>query len=56
MCGDDDPIDVLELSGSALTVGSVHKIDVIGCLPFIDSGEIDWKVLGIRSDHPLSVR
>ena len=55
LCGDNDPIDVLELSGKPLLVGDILKVNVFGCLPFIDSGEIDWKVLAIRSDHELAV-
>ena len=46
---------MLELSGLPLEVGSVNRVTVFGCLPLVDQGEIDWKVLAIRSDHPLAV-
>lgn len=53
--GDNDPVDVLELSGLPAQVGQICKVTVFGCLPLIDQGEIDWKVLAFRSDHPLAV-
>ena len=52
--GDNDPLDVLELSGAVCSIGSILKVKVIGCLPLIDQGEVDYKMLAVRTDHPLS--
>lgn len=38
-----------------MEVGSVNRVTIFGCLPLVDQGEIDFKVLAIRSDHPLAV-
>jgi inorganic pyrophosphatase len=48
--GDDDPLDVVELSASALPVASIHAIRLLGIIALIDQGELDWKVLAIRCD------
>lgn len=53
--GDGDPLDFLELSESPLKTGSIHRVSYFGCLPLVDQGEIDFKILGIRADHPLAV-
>lgn len=53
--GDSDPLDILELSGEPLQIGSVNRVSIFGCLPLVDQGELDWKILAIRSDHPLAV-
>ncbi|EFC35833.1 predicted protein [Naegleria gruberi] len=44
--GDNDPIDVVEISDVALEMGEVYKIKVFGILAMIDEGEMDWKVIG----------
>ena len=51
--GDDDPIDVVELSPDPLAVGSVTPVRVFGVLGLLDEGETDWKLLALRADHPL---
>ena len=53
--GDDDPIDVLELSGVPCCVGDIFNVSVFGCFPLVDQGELDYKILAIRSDHELAV-
>jgi inorganic pyrophosphatase len=52
--GDNDPIDVCELSGKPIAVGEVTPVKVLGVLAMIDEEETDWKVLAIRSDHALA--
>lgn len=45
--GDDDPIDVIELSGVILPMGSICEIRVVGNLQLIDQGEVDHKILAV---------
>eukprot|EP00545_Synedropsis_sp_CCMP1620_P003458 CAMPEP_0119012414 /NCGR_PEP_ID=MMETSP1176-20130426/6712_1 /TAXON_ID=265551 /ORGANISM="Synedropsis recta cf, Strain CCMP1620" /LENGTH=270 /DNA_ID=CAMNT_0006965369 /DNA_START=83 /DNA_END=895 /DNA_ORIENTATION=- len=52
--GDDDPIDVVEIGGSALAMGSVKEVKVLGVLAMIDDGELDWKLLAVAMDDPLA--
>ena len=51
LLGDNDPIDVVELSDS-FERGSIVPIKVLGVLGLIDEGETDWKIIGLRADHP----
>lgn len=46
-CGDNDPIDIIELGSSQLQMGSVTPCRVIGSLELIDEGETDHKILCI---------
>ena len=55
LLGDSDPIDVVEVSGWQTAPGDVIQVNVFGCLPLVDQGEIDYKILAIRADHPLAV-
>ena len=52
--GDDDPIDVVEIGGSALEMGSVKEVKPLGVLAMIDDGELDWKVVAVAVDDPLA--
>lgn len=52
--GDGDPVDVVELSREPLSRGAICEVKPLGILAMIDEGETDWKVLCIRSDHPLA--
>lgn len=51
--GDNDPIDVVEIGSTALAMGSVTEVKVLGVLAMIDDGELDWKLLAIAKDDPL---
>mmetsp|Transcript_55007 Transcript_55007/g.87801 ORF Transcript_55007/g.87801 Transcript_55007/m.87801 type:complete len:396 (+) Transcript_55007:82-1269(+) len=53
--GDNDPVDVVELSDPSdfpLERGLIVPIKVLGALGLIDEGEIDWKIIGLRANHP----
>eukprot|EP00922_Rhytidocystis_sp_ex-Travisia-forbesii_P048629 GHVS01072408.1.p1 GENE.GHVS01072408.1~~GHVS01072408.1.p1 ORF type:complete len:320 (-),score=43.40 GHVS01072408.1:90-1049(-) len=55
--GDNDPLDVVEVTGSggeAVTrsVGDVVQIKVLGGLCLIDGGEVDWKILAVDMADP----
>jgi len=43
---------VVELSGEPLPQGIIVPIKVISVLGMVDEGESDWKIIGIRADHP----
>jgi len=54
--GDNDPIDVVELSPEPISMGKVTHLKVISVVGMIDEGETDWKVIGINTEHPLSAQ
>lgn len=53
-CGDNDPLDVVEVGDTPLTLGQVIPVRVLGSLALVDQGEVDWKILAIRADDPRS--
>ncbi|CAL8467104.1 g6640 [Coccomyxa elongata] len=52
--GDNDPVDVVEIGGDALATAGVYSVKVLGAYAMIDCGELDWKIICIRTDHPLA--
>jgi len=52
--GDNDPVDVVELSPGPLKHGTVYPVKVVGALALIDEGEVDWKILAIDVNHPVA--
>merc|ERR1712226_1764647 len=52
--GDNDPLDVCDISSIIVPSGSVIKVKVLGVLAMIDEGETDWKVIAINTADPLS--
>ena len=50
--GDNDPVDIIDLSDTPARRGEIKKVRVLGSLPLIDSGEMDWKVIGIDITAP----
>ena len=47
--GDNDPIDVVELSQkTTMQTGNVRSVKILGALCLIDQEELDWKVLTIN--------
>lgn len=55
-CGDNDPIDVVEVGDRVSSIGEVYPVKVLGILGMIDEGEMDWKVVGIDVRDPISAR
>lgn len=47
--GDNDPLDICEISGTPLPRGSAIEVKVLGCLGLIDEGEMDWKIICINA-------
>lgn len=54
--GDNDPIDVVEVSGAPLAIGHVIPVKVLGVIGLVDEGETDWKIIALRADHPEYAR
>ncbi len=52
--GDDDPVDIVEVGSTALPTGTVAKVKILGALGLIDEGEMDWKIMTLKTDDPLS--
>lgn len=46
--GDNDPIDVFDISDIASKTGDVIDLKVLGAIAMIDDGETDWKIIGIN--------
>lgn len=46
--GDDDPLDVLDLSSTPVDVGLVVRCRPLGAVCLIDEGQADWKILAIN--------
>lgn len=54
--GDNDPVDVVEIGSAVIPSGSIIKTKILGVLAMIDDGELDWKIIGIKSDDPLAAQ
>jgi len=54
--GDNDPLDVLDLTYHAAGVGEVVCCRVLGAVCLIDEGRADWKILAVNAEtkDPLS--
>lgn len=52
--GDNDPVDVVEISSTALEMGGVYEVKCVGAYAMIDDGELDWKVIAINTKDPLA--
>merc|ERR1712190_370641 len=52
--GDCDPVDVVEIGSMVLAQGSVEPVKVLGVLAMLDEGELDWKIISIRTADPLA--
>lgn len=50
--GDDDPIDVVEISNFQIDYGKKVKVKILGVLPMIDDGETDWKLIVVSNKNP----
>jgi inorganic pyrophosphatase len=51
--GDNDPVDVVEISDKALQQGYVYDVKPIGILALIDENETDWKVIAVAKGSKL---
>lgn len=53
--GDDDPIDVVDISPQNRKTGDIAEVKILGCLAMIDDGETDWKILVIDKSSPINM-
>jgi inorganic pyrophosphatase len=53
-CGDNDPLDVVEIGTDTFKMGSVMPVKILGALAMLDEGEVDWKILAISTSDPLA--
>eukprot|EP01130_Rhizamoeba_saxonica_P002290 TRINITY_DN12124_c0_g1_i1.p1 TRINITY_DN12124_c0_g1~~TRINITY_DN12124_c0_g1_i1.p1 ORF type:complete len:281 (+),score=75.42 TRINITY_DN12124_c0_g1_i1:29-844(+) len=52
--GDNDPIDVCDISSIQHQTGDVVAVKILGVYAMIDEGETDWKVVVIDVDDPAA--
>ena len=52
--GDNDPLDVCDISNIISPRGAVIQVKVLGVLLMIDEGETDWKIIAINSADPFA--
>jgi len=52
--GDDDPVDVVDISSEAVAPGSIIVCKPLAALAMIDEGEVDWKIVVINVADPLA--
>jgi inorganic pyrophosphatase len=52
--GDNDPLDAIEIGMTQLKTGSVTSVKILGILGMIDDGQMDWKVICISHNDPIS--
>ena len=45
--GDDDPLDVVDLTDRDMPMYHLPHLKILGSLCLIDQGELDWKILAI---------
>nr|AIW47217.1 inorganic pyrophosphatase [Mastigamoeba balamuthi] len=50
--GDDDPIDIIDVSQLPAKRGDVYTVKPLGVLGLIDEGETDWKVIAVNTEDP----
>ena len=51
LIGDNDPVDVIEVGGGALAMGQVVEVKIIGGFELVDEGELDYKIIALRTDY-----
>jgi len=50
--GDNDPLDVVDISQLPGATGQVKQVKILGTWAMIDAGETDWKILAIDVNDP----
>ncbi|EGR28560.1 inorganic pyrophosphatase family protein, putative [Ichthyophthirius multifiliis] len=51
--GDDDPLDIVDLSLPDKKTGDIYQVNILGCFCLIDQGEVDWKIITINKQEAL---
>lgn len=52
--GDNDPIDAIEIGSKVQHHGAVIKVKLLACFALINQDAVDWKLIVIDVDDPLS--
>eukprot|EP01064_Diplonema_japonicum_P026080 TRINITY_DN3749_c0_g1_i1.p2 TRINITY_DN3749_c0_g1~~TRINITY_DN3749_c0_g1_i1.p2 ORF type:complete len:256 (+),score=93.22 TRINITY_DN3749_c0_g1_i1:52-819(+) len=52
--GDNDPLDVCEISGVRKEVGEITPVKALGVLAMIDEGETDWKLIALPATEEFA--
>jgi len=52
--GDNDPLDVCEISEQVGYTGQVKQVKALGIMALLDEGETDWKVIVVDVNDPLA--
>lgn len=52
--GDNDPLDVCNISSLEYQVGEVAQVKILGTYAMIDEGETDWKIIVVDVRDPLA--
>lgn len=52
--GDNDPLDVVEIGSATIAMGEVVAVKPLGIFSMLDDGELDWKMVVIRTDDPAA--
>jgi len=53
LAGDNDPVDIVEVSEAPIALGDLLSVKVLGALALLDEGETDWKLICINTRNPL---
>lgn len=54
LCGDNDPIDAIEIGQQIAYAGQVKEVKVLGAMALLDEGETDWKIVTIDVKDPMA--
>ena len=54
VCGNDRPMEVIEIGSAAVVQGMVKEVKPLGLLPVVFQGMVHWKVIGVCLDDPLA--
>ena len=46
--GDNDPIDIVDMTNRDMSMFEIPHMKVLGALCMIDEGELDWKILAVE--------
>lgn len=52
--GDNDPLDICEISSGFTHIGNQKTVKILGALAMIDDGEMDWKLISIDISDKLA--
>ncbi|KAH3668319.1 hypothetical protein OGAPHI_002073 [Ogataea philodendri] len=52
--GDNDPLDVIDIGRFVSATGTIKTVKILGSLALVDDGELDWKVVVIDTNDPMS--